>query len=174
MSFFQPDRYFSRITNIDVKRDLLGVGLECVLLDVDNTVRSREDGCVPRDVRQWIARARDGGVRFCLLSNNWHSGIYDFAQEVDLPIVAKACKPLPFGYLRAMGKIGAKRANAVAIGDQLLTDVIGAHLVGMPAYMVLPLAEVDLKHTLMLRGVERGLMGSLEPEPAPVALCEEE
>lgn len=173
MSFFQPDRYFSRITSIDVQRDLLDAGLDCVLLDVDNTVRSRADGCVPRDVRQWIARARDVGIRFCLLSNNWHSSIYDFAEEVGLPIVAKACKPLPFGYMRALHKVGAKRSHAVVIGDQLLTDVIGAHIVGMEAFMVLPLAEVDLKHTLMLRGVERGLMGSREPEPSPVALCEE-
>ena len=174
MSLFQPDRYFSRITSIDLQRDLLDAGLDCVLLDVDNTVRSRADGCVPRDVRTWIARARDADVRFCLLSNNWHGSIYDFAEEVDLPIVAKACKPLPFGYLRAMGKLGAKRSQTVAIGDQLLTDVVGAHLVGLQAYMVLPLAEVDLKHTLMLRGVERGLMGSLEPEPAPVVMCEDE
>ena len=164
------------MTSIDVKHDLLDAGLDAVLLDVDNTVRSRATGGIPRDVRAWIARARDAGVRFCLLSNNWHSDIHDFAEEVDLPICAKACKPLPFGYIRAMRKIGSKRKGTVAIGDQLLTDVVGAHVVGMRAFLVLPLAEVDLKHTLMLRGLERGLMGSREPEPAPAhaALCDED
>ena len=173
MSIFQPDRFFARVTSIDPDRDLLDAGLSCVLLDIDNTVRSRADGEVPRDVRVWLAKARGAGVSFCLLSNNWHADVHRFAGELDLPIVAKACKPLPFGYLRALRKLGAKRPSAVAVGDQLFTDVAGAHLVGIKAYLVVPLAEADLKHTLMLRGLERGLMGSSEPEPAPgAAVCE--
>lgn len=169
MSLFQPDRFFARVTSIDPGRDLLDAGLGNVLLDIDNTVRSRDGGQVPRDVQAWLAKARNAGVRFCLLSNNWHADVHRFAGELDLPILAKACKPLPFGYLAAMRKLGAKRANTVAVGDQLFTDVAGAHLVGIKAYLVVPLAEVDLKHTLMLRGLERGLMGSREPEPAPGA-----
>lgn len=172
MSLLQPDRFFARITSIDVKRDLLGAGLSCVLLDIDNTVRSRESGDVPRDVRAWLAKARNAGVSFCLLSNNWHADVHAFAEELDLPILAKACKPLPLGYAAAMRKIGAAKDDTVVIGDQLLTDVLGAHLVGLKAFLVVPLAEVDLKHTLMLRGLERGLMGSREPEPAPAPACQ--
>lgn len=167
MSLLQPDRFFARITSIDIKHDLLGVGLSNVLLDIDNTVRSRESGDVPLDVRAWLAKARSAGVSFCLLSNNWHADVHEFAEGLELPIQAKACKPLPFGYMAAMKKLGAAKAETVVVGDQLLTDVLGAHLVGLKAFMVVPLAEVDLKHTLMLRGVERGLMGSREPEPAP-------
>lgn len=164
---FEPDRLFSRITAIDIRRDLLDVGLDVVLLDIDNTVRSRETGAIPRDVGLWMAKARDAGVSFCLLSNNWHRDVYGFAAELELPIVAKACKPLPFAYVRALHKIGAKRSRAVAVGDQLFTDVVGAHIAGVRAYMVMPLAEADLKHTLMLRSIERGLIGSMEPEPVP-------
>lgn len=167
MPFFQPDRFFASITSIDCRRDLLERGLGHVLLDVDNTVRSRETGEVPRDVGLWLAKARDAGVSFCLLSNNWHADVHRFAGELDLPLVAKACKPLPFGYLAAMGKVGGTRRDTVAVGDQLFTDVVGAHGVGIAAWLVLPLAEADLKHTLMLRGLERGLLGSREPEPAP-------
>lgn len=168
MSFFEPDRYFSRITAIDVDRDLLGCGLSAVLLDIDNTVRSRATGAIPRDVGVWMGHARDAGVQFCLVSNNWHSSVYAFAGELDLPIVAKSCKPLPHGYLAAMHKLGASRAQTVAIGDQLLTDVVGAHTVGIKAYLVCPLAEVDLRHTLVLRTLERGLIGGQVPEPVPL------
>lgn len=167
MAFLQPDRFFNRITSIDIQRDLLGAGLSCVLLDIDNTVRSREDGEVPRDVGVWLGRARDAGVKFCLLSNNWHSEVHALAARLEMPIVAKACKPLPHGYLLAMRKLGASRKSTVAVGDQLLTDVVGAHLVGAKAFLVLPLVEADLKHTLLLRGLERGLMGTREPEAAP-------
>ncbi len=167
MSFLQPDRFFNRIASIDIQRDLLDAGLSNVLLDIDNTVRSRVDGEVPRDVGVWLGRARDAGVKFCLLSNNWHSGVHALAARLEMPMVAKACKPLPHGYLLAMRKLGATRKSTVAVGDQLLTDVIGAHLVGAKAFLVLPLAEADPKHTLLLRGVEHVLMGTREPEAAP-------
>jgi hypothetical protein len=36
----------------------------------------------------------------------------------------------------------------------------------MKAYLVQPLVEEDLKHTLMLRNVERALLGGRVPEPA--------
>lgn len=51
-----PDRYFSRISAIDIERDLLGCGLTHALLDIDNTVRARDTGCVPRDVGMWLGR----------------------------------------------------------------------------------------------------------------------
>lgn len=165
MPFFEPDRFFSRITAIDIQRDLVGRGLVNVLLDIDNTVRSRATGDIPHDVGVWMGRARDAGVRFCLLSNNWHDSVYAFAERCDLPIVAKSMKPLPHGYLLAMRKLGAARTSTVAIGDQVLTDVVGAHLVGVEAWLVLPLAEVDLTHTRVLRLFERGLIGAREPEP---------
>ena len=85
MALLTPDRYFSRISAIDIERDLLGCGLTHVLLDIDNTVRARDTGCVPRDVGMWLGRAREAGVGFCLLSNNWHADVYQFAGELDLP-----------------------------------------------------------------------------------------
>lgn len=170
MGFFDPDRFFSRITAIDIQRDLIEAGYDRVLLDIDNTIRSRATGDIPRDVGIWLGKARDAGIRFCLLSNNWHADVRDFAEDLDLPLVAKACKPLPHGYIAALRKLGASRSEAVVIGDQLLTDTIGAHLTGIAAYLVLPLVEKDLRHTLMLRSVERALMGSREPEPVRVGV----
>ena len=43
----------------------------------------------------------------------------------------------------------------------------------MTAYMLQPLVEQDLKHTLLLRNVERAFMGDREPEGASVQAAEE-
>ena len=51
MALLRPDRFFSGITSIDVKADLLDCGLTCALLDMDNTIVSRETHDVPQDVR---------------------------------------------------------------------------------------------------------------------------
>lgn len=173
MPFLKPDRYFSRISRIDIERDLVGCGFTSVLMDVDNTILTRDTHEVPRDVALWLGRARDAGLEFCLVSNNWHEGVYQLADRLELPIVAKAVKPLPPAFLMALRKIDAKRATTVVIGDQLVTDVLGAHFLGMTAYMLQPLVEQDLPHTLMLRHFERLVMGDRKPEEAgvPVA-CE--
>lgn len=166
MAFLEPDRYFSRLSHVDIKRDIAACGFEYVLLDVDNTILTRDTHEVPRDIGFWLARARDAGIVFCLLSNNWHHGVYDLAERLDLPIVAKAVKPLPPAFIVAMNKIGSNRKNTLVIGDQLVTDVMGAHTLGMKAYLLAPLVEQDLPHTLILRNFERMVMGERQPESA--------
>lgn len=169
MSLFEPDRYFSRLSHVDIERDIVACGYRFVLLDVDNTVLTRDTHEVPRDVAYWLAKARNAGVSFCLVSNNWHGDIFDVADRLSLPIVAKAMKPLPPAFFVALRKIGATRKETVVIGDQLITDILGAHFSGMRAYLLAPLVEQDLPHTLLLRNLERLIMGDREPERAPFA-----
>lgn len=164
MPVLTPDRYFSRISRINIREDLLGCGLTHVLLDIDNTIRSRETHDVPRDVRLWLSQARDAGVSFCLLSNNWHADVHEFAASMDMPLVAKACKPLPPAYVVARRKIGGTRTSTVVIGDQLSTDIWGAHALGMKAYLLAPLAEKDLRHTKVVRQFEAKLLRDMQPE----------
>ncbi len=166
-----PERYFSRISAIDIRHDLLDAGLNHVLLDVDNTILSRATHDIPRDVGVWLGKARDAGVRFCLVSNNWHDSVYQLGGVLQLPVVGKSMKPMPQGFLLGMKKIGGNRKNTVVVGDQMLTDVLGGHLVGLPVYMVQPLVEVDLPHTMALRNLERVLLGNRRPEPVATANC---
>jgi len=166
MGFFEPDRYFSRVSAIDIQKDIVGLGFQYVLLDIDNTILARSTYEISRDAGAWLAKARDAGLSFCLLSNNWHHVVHDLADQLQLPIVSHAVKPLPPAFLIAMGKIKAKRKATLVIGDQLITDVLGAHFIGLKAYLVCPLVEQDLKHTLMLRNLERALIGHLRPEGA--------
>ena len=50
MALLTPDRYFSRITCVDIDRDLIGCGRIHVLLDIDNTILARDIREIPRDV----------------------------------------------------------------------------------------------------------------------------
>ena len=156
---FTPDACFSRVSRIDVERDLKERGLTTVLLDIDNTLRSRADGQVPPDARAWLARCKQAGIGVCLLSNNWHANVFDLAAELELPIVAKALKPLPPGYLVALRDMHARARNTVVVGDQLFTDIMGAKVLGLRTYLVAPLGEVDLPYMAVLRNVERALVG---------------
>ena len=50
MSFTKPDRFLERISNIDIQKDVLDAGYKDVLLDVDNTILTRDESIVPEDV----------------------------------------------------------------------------------------------------------------------------
>ncbi len=173
MSFLKPDRYFARISRIDIERDLVDAGYRFALLDIDNTLLTRDTHEVPRDVSVWLERAREAGIQFCLVSNNWHESVYKVANSLSMPIITKAFKPFPLAFFRARHKLGAKRAETVVIGDQLVTDVIGAHLAGLKAYLLAPLVEQDLPHTLFLRNFERAIMKDRQPEGVSNARCED-
>ena len=164
MSFRFPDRYFTRISKIDIGKDIVNQGYKNVLLDVDNTILTRDDSTVPKDVKSWIDKLLSSGVKICLISNDWHSNVVDLAKELQLPIVVRSLKPLPPAFLRALKKIGANKQNSIMIGDQLMTDVFGSHAVGLKCYLVEPLVEKDLIHTLILRKDDRAILRNVKPE----------
>lgn len=164
MSFLTPDRLFTRVTKIDPVSDIAEAGFSHVLLDLDNTLLTRDTHEVPDDIRAWLAALSEAGIDACIVSNNWHHGAHEWAQRLGLPIVSHAIKPLPFAYVAALRKLGAKRRKTLCIGDQMVTDVWGAHAMGMKAFMVEPLVSADLKHTLLLRNLERVVMKGVRPE----------
>ena len=56
------------------------------------------------------------------------------------------------------------RDKTLMIGDQLSTDILGAHLAGLTAYMVCPLVTEDLVHTRFVRILENAFLKNKEPE----------
>ncbi len=186
MSLLKPDRYFNRLSSIDIKRDILGCGFFFVLLDVDNTLRSRADGCIPRDIRDWVARAKDAGISIVLFSNSWHTSTKEYGRDLHLPVVMRALKPTPFGVvcaLRTLNKSGvrtgstgniypfnidekANTKNTLIIGDQVFTDVLCAHLCNMTSYLVAPLSKVNIKSSAWQRALEGRVLQGQTPEGA--------
>lgn len=164
MSLLKPHRYFTRVSQIDPRADLADAGIRVVLLDMDNTLLTRDTHEVPADVRQWLDDVRAAGVQPCILTNNWHQVPFEWGKRLDMPVVAKALKPLPFSYMRALRLMGVKRRQVACVGDQLMTDIWGCRFAGMRAFLVKPLVAADLKHTLFLRRFEAVIMKGFEPE----------
>ena len=162
MALFRPEEFLTRITQVDLDA-LAAQGIECLLLDLDNTLLPRDTKVVPQDIREWIEQARFKGFKLYLVSNNWHSSVFADARELGLPIIHKSMKPFPLAYAIARRRVECTRKNSIAIGDQLMTDVLGAHLSFMKAILLLPLAQKDLAHTLFLRKVERKLLRGATP-----------
>ena len=54
-----------------------------------------------------------------------------------------------------MREMGSTPENTAAIGDQLLTDALGAHLVGIPAFIVPPINDKKSLFFKFKRWLER-------------------
>lgn len=173
MAFFRPDRYLARLTQLDVRRDILQAGYTGLLLDVDNTLLPRDGSGVPEDIRAWVEDARAAGLKICLTSNNWHQPVLDLAAEWGLPLVYGCVKPLPFGFWAGRRRLGTSRKATLCVGDQLITDVWGAHLSGVRAWLLDPLVTEDLWHTLALRRLQRVILRNIQPEQPEKENCHE-
>ncbi|MCX8007729.1 MAG: YqeG family HAD IIIA-type phosphatase [Coriobacteriia bacterium] len=154
----KPDRFFASVERIQppVLREM---GVRALIVDLDNTLLPRDRDTVPASVREWLRAMAEDGLPVCLVSNNWHRRARETAHELGIPIVAKAIKPLPFAFLRALRILGVRPRECVVIGDQLFTDVLGGRLVGCRTVMVPPQSSHDLPHTLLLRRLESLIMG---------------
>lgn len=157
MQLLTPDIRLSRVE--DITPELLkSRGISALLLDLDNTLVSRETHKPDEPVVRWVREMLCSGVACCLLSNNWHSVVFEHAEKLGLPIVYKAMKPLPVAYVKALVKIGAKREHAAVVGDQLFTDILGARLCVLQSILVEPLSTTDLWYTQLFRKLESRLL----------------
>jgi hypothetical protein len=164
MPVFSPARYYRRVTDVDLDA-LRSAGIEAVLIDIDNTIVPRDTGELTEEMRGWVAELKERGFRVCLVSNNWHDHVKSFADALEVDMIAKALKPLPFGFRKASRMLGKSPHSIAVVGDQIFTDILGGNLAGMLTVLVLPLSETDLVHTLALRKIERRIMAGRSPLP---------
>jgi len=66
-----------------------------------------------------------------------------------------ALKPLPFQYRRTIKKLKLDKTKTIAMGDQIMTDVIGANWVGLYSIYSKQLVEHDTFMTSINRVFER-------------------
>jgi len=102
-------------------------GIRLVLADLDNTLVSYEDA-LPSPAVYVVSNSRKS--RRCP----------DFCAALGVPCVRHAGKPGRAGFRRALREAGVKPQEAVMVGDQIFTDVLGANRAGVASILVKPIA----------------------------------
>lgn len=145
---------------VDRLRDLR---LEALLLDVDCTLKSYRTEKVSEEVNAWLGELRAAGIGVCLVSNGLGRRVRRLAEEIDVPFVAKAAKPFPFGIRAALRKTGFDAQRTAMVGDQLFADVIAGRLAGLTSILVRPIRpEEEPWFTRLKRPVERFLLRKMD------------
>lgn len=150
LSLFPTYRYHS---TYDIPFEgLYEDGVRGVIFDVDNTL-VRHNAPADDRVRALFAELRDMGMRTCLISNNHEARVRPFAQDIGTRYICDADKPKPGGYRKAAEAMGIDAGQAVFVGDQIYTDILGANLAGIKSILVAPLGhdselQIRLKRAL--------------------------
>lgn len=157
-----PYAYALSLPAVDIEA-LWTAGFRGMIVDVDNTLVGFDSAEASPAVTAWILAAKARGFRIVFLSNNFRLRVGRVATALDCEGVPNALKPLPFGFLSAMRMLKTTHSETVIVGDQLMTDILGALLVGVRGVLVNPIAEKDFPLTRVFRVIERLVIGARRP-----------
>lgn len=150
MSLLHPTLYRRRVTDITLE-DLKKLGVRGLLLDVDNTLTTHGSQHLSAEVEAWLRSMQEAGILLTVVSNSWEWRVAPFAQKIGLRHTSLSCKPSPIGFWRGCRRMGLKRRECAAVGDQIFTDILGANLGGVPSVLLDPIEKETGKPFLQLR-----------------------
>ncbi len=157
MNPFTPTAFIPRIEQLAFSK-LRADGVRGIIVDLDNTLVGYRALAPAPEIVAWIAEARAHDIKIVMVTNNATPWAVDIANQLALPIVPRARKPLPGGFARAVCMMDLRREDVIVIGDQLFTDILGAKIAGLRTILVDPLVRRDPWNTLPLRLLERALL----------------
>lgn len=135
---FDPDIVLPDALDLPIDQ-LAGEGVEAVILDLENTLVRYKAETLPPEVIAFLDRAHGAGFRVGVVSNSPRAWVTKTLADHDIPYVGMAAKPRRSGFRRVLAALDAKPETAVHVGDQVITDVYGAHRMGMKAVLVDPI-----------------------------------
>ena len=152
-----PDNYYDSIYDIKLS-DLKAEGIKGIIFDLDNTIVPRNLSVATEGLKNWLSRLKDEGFEVCIVSNNWKLRVESIAEQLGVPLVARAAKPRKGAFKRALNILGTGRNETVVVGDQIFTDVLGGNISGLRTVLVMPMSNHEAPHTKILRYLERLVM----------------
>lgn len=147
---YRPDMYYPSFKDINL--DLLkNKGIKVVLCDLDNTL-------VPNDVEypadehfEFVKRVEENDLKFVIISNNKEKRVGKFAKELNVDYICGAKKPLKFAFNKVFNKYQVSPSEVVLIGDQIMTDVLGANRSQVTSILIDQIVIKDIFYTRINR-----------------------
>lgn len=122
---FYPYEYVENVFLIDYVK-LYKNGYRGLIFDIDNTLVHHGDDSTP-EIDALFERIHDIGFKTLLLSNNDDERVKRFIKNINTLYICDANKPDIANYLKATEMLNISKNEAIVIGDQIFTDILGAN-----------------------------------------------
>ena len=152
MDKFIPDIYKKSIYDIDYKK-LKKQGIKCLLFDLDNTLIPVNENVPTKRVKELFA-VLEKDFKVIIISNSGKQRLIPFKDGLNVDVASSSHKPFKKKYLKIMDIYKYKYHEIAAIGDQLLTDILGANRVGITSILINPIGEYEKFCTKINRFLE--------------------
>ncbi|MBF0714127.1 YqeG family HAD IIIA-type phosphatase [Gemella sp. GH3] len=151
--FFSPDDFIEDYDFIDVEYMNM-YNKKVIISDLDNTLISWDSKKDTKQLTRWLTKMKKAGFEIIVVSNNTEERVREFCDSLNLQYVAEAKKPLTTGFRKALNKLNKKPEEAIILGDQVLTDILGAKNLGAMSVLVKPISKTDAFKTRINRFFE--------------------
>ncbi|KGR90726.1 hypothetical protein CD30_10215 [Ureibacillus massiliensis 4400831 = CIP 108448 = CCUG 49529] len=160
-NFLLPKEFVTSVYEITPEK-LSNLGIKGIITDLDNTLIEWNRHDATEEIANWMKEMEAAGIKIIIASNNNQERVKRFAEPLGIPFIYKARKPLGAAYLAALKELQLERHEVIMVGDQLLTDIMGANRLKLYTILVRPVAESDGLVTKFNRFVERRVFNSLK------------
>lgn len=162
-ALFCPNDY--RKTVYDIPYEELQIsGIKALFVDLDNTLIPYDEDAPNEAILELFKKWRDLSFQVVIISNNHLERVKFFADQVQVPFVYSARKPLKKGFKKAYLMIDSVLPQEICvIGDQFMTDVLGAKRMGYQVIVVDAIKRnVEKWYTRINRKLEKRVLKKLK------------
>ena len=128
MKKFIPDMYKKNIYEINYKK-LKKMSKKYLFFDLDNTIISYLQNKPTKENKILFDKLKKMGFEVFIFSNSPSNRLEPFEKELNVKAFSGSMKPLKKGYKKVLNMYD--KDKCVFIGDQIMTDVIGAKRNGL-------------------------------------------
>lgn len=154
IKFIIPDSYYASIYDIDYDL-LMKQKIDTILFDIDNTITKVDDLNVPQETINLFENLKTKNFKLLIFSNNHVERAQPISKILDVKMLADAGKPQKEAYDKALKILDSKKEDTVAIGDQILSDIVGAKKYGIKSILVDQLSEENNIQTGMAQKLQK-------------------
>ena len=152
MKKFMPSMYQKDIFSINYGK-LKKEGIKAILFDLDNTLSPAYEMMYCKKTKKLLDSLKKD-FKIIIFSNNFEKRVKPLADFYGVDYACVSIKPLPFKYHVISKKYGLNKSQIAAVGDQLLTDILGGNSFGITTILIDPISDIDEKETWLNRNIE--------------------
>lgn len=159
MDLFIPDIYAQSVYEINYKK-LKKNGIKCLLFDLDNTIASYKSNEPDMKVKELFNRL-ENDFKVIIMSNSGKNRLRPFKEKLNVDVAFSSKKPLKGKYKKILELYKFNIDEVACIGDQLLTDILGANRMGFTSILVNRVAKFETTPTKINRFFEKFILRRL-------------
>lgn len=161
-----PKEFVQSVLDLTPEK-LQKLGIKGIITDLDNTLVEWDRALATPALEKWLQTMKDAGIQIIIASNNNEERVKKFADPIGLPYLFRAKKPLLGAFKKALHQMDLKPQEVMMLGDQMMTDMMGANRMRLYTILVKPVANSDGLVTKFNRAIEKRVYKYLDKKGIP-------